>query len=314
MRIFATYLLLLSIFTSCTINSAGQKTEIIYLDKKDTASNKYLIIYPAKLPWRGFMFLIPSFNETAQSVLEQTDIPKNAAAQGILTIIPTFKTGVQSFGIDEETQASFKDILMDVTSRHKLIDLPFFVGGFSIGGSCAVKFAELAIQEKYTYTPKAIFAIDPPLDFERFYNASKRSIRLAKTSSMNEESVYFSERIEKEMKGKPENSLINFYKHSPYSFSDSSQTAIKNLIKTPIRIYSEPDINWWLSQRGSDYSNMNIFDAAAMINELNRLGNTKATLIVTENKGFKKPDNTRHPHSWSIAEPNELINWLLEQR
>jgi hypothetical protein len=50
-----------------------------------------------------------------------------------------------------------------------------------------------------------------------------------------------------------------------------------------------------------------------MINELNRLGNTKATLITTQNKGFRKPDNRRHPHSWSIVDKKELIIWLLNQ-
>lgn len=314
MRTFVKYLLTILFLSSCTTKSTAQKIETVYLDQKDSALNMYVIVYPPKLPWTGFMFLIPSFNETPQSVLTQTDLPKLAAEQGILTIIPTFKTGTQSFGIDSATQASFNEILTHVTSRHKLIDLPFFVGGFSIGGSCAVKFAELAFQQNYKYKPKAVFAIDPPLDFERFYNAAKRNVRLSKTTPPSQEAIYFIDRIEKEMKGTPENSLINFYTISPYSFDDTTQVAIKSLVQTPIRLYSEPDINWWLNQRGNDYSNMNVFDGAAMINELNRLGNTKATLIATENKGFRKPDNRRHPHSWSIAEPKELLKWLLDQR
>ena len=121
------------------------------------------------------------------------------------------------------------------------------------------------------------------------------------------------ERLEKEMNGTPKTSLLNYYKVSPYSFTDTNQTAIKNIINTPLRIYSEPDINWWLKERNSDFSAMNVLDASAMINELNRLGNTKATLITTQNKGFRKPDNRRHPHSWSIVDNNELIIWLLNQ-
>jgi hypothetical protein len=120
-------------------------------------------------------------------------------------------------------------------------------------------------------------------------------------------------RIKNEMHGTPKTALQNFYTHSPYSFSDTSQTAIKNLLKTPIMIISEPDIQWWLKERGYDYYYNNITDHAAMINELQRLGNSKAVLVTTTNKGYRKPNNMRHPHSWSIAEPEQLIKWLQLQ-
>ena len=306
--------LFLAILAFLILNqSFGQKTEKIYLDKSDNNSNCYLAIYPEKLPWKGYLFLIPSFGEMPEGVLMQTDLPKLAAEQGILTIIPTFKTGVKSFGIDSLSQQSFKEILEDVIRKNKLSGLKFYVGGFSIGGSCAVKFAELAIRENFKFKPDAVFVIDPPLDFERFYNSNKRTVRLSVNSQPSQEAIYMIERIEKEMKGTPESTIQNYYKYSPYSFSDTKQTAIKYLINTPIRFYTEPDINWWLKERGGDYSGMNALDGSCMINELNRLGNSKAYFIATKNKGYRKPDNRRHPHSWSIVDNTELINWLLAQ-
>jgi hypothetical protein len=77
-------------------------------------------------------------------------------------------------------------------------------------------------------------------------------------------------------------------------------------------LYTEPDVQWWLDD-GTDYSGMNAFDFAAMTNELMRLGNKKVTLITTVNKGYRKPNNTRHPHSWSIAEYKNLIDWMIMQ-
>jgi len=50
-----------------------------------------------------------------------------------------------------------------------------------------------------------------------------------------------------------------------------------------------------------------------MINELQRLGNKKAVLVTTTNQGFRKPNNVRHPNSWSIASPEQIINWLQSQ-
>lgn len=281
----------------------------IYLDNSDSTKNCYTIIYPPKLPWTGYILLVPGFGETAERVLQQTDLPKKLALNGILTVIPTFQDGVLSFGVDSLTQHSFANILKDVTSKHKLIDQKFYVGGYSIGGSCTLKYAENSIVK-----PVAIFAIDPPLDFERMYNSAQRDIRLSKGSEPNEENLYIVERLKKEIGGSPDKYLSEYHKFSPYSFSDTTQFAIKKLAKIPIRIYTEPDISWWMKERRADFTSMNSTECSAFINEINRLGNNNAVLITTMNKGFRRPDNIKHPHSWSIVNNDELIKWLNKQQ
>jgi hypothetical protein len=307
------YLIILT-FSLFVIHCNGQnisnpKIEKVFLDKIDTTKNCYTIIYPLEQSWAGYLILVPGFGETAENVLLQTDLPIRLAQSGILTIIPTFQDGVLSFGVDSLSQQTFDRILIDVTSKHKLTDLKFYVGGFSIGGSCAIKYAE-----RSTIKPIAVFAIDPPLDFERFYNSAKRDIRLSKENKASQENIYMINRLEMITGGNPITNLSDYYKLSPYSFSDNNQTAIKSLINIPLRIYTEPDINWWLKERGGDLTGMNATECSAMINELNRLGNQKAELIITQNKGYRKPNNRRHPHSWSIVDTEELIKWLLEQK
>lgn len=307
-------LLLILTFSLFAISCWAQKVsnlkiEKVFLDNTEKTKNCYTIIYPPKLTWKGYIFLIPGFGETAENVLQQTDLPNKLALNGILTIIPTFQDGILSFGVDRLSQESFERILKDVTSKHKLIDHKFYVGGFSIGGSCAIKFAENALIK-----PTAVFAIDPPLDFERFYNSAKRDVRLSKNREVNPENIYMIDRLEKETGGNPSTHLAEYYQLSPYSFSDSTQTAMKKLLNTSLRIYSEPDINWWLKERGADLTNMNATESSAMINELNKLGNQNAQLVITYNKGHRKPDNRKHPHSWSIADNDELIKWLVKQK
>ncbi len=303
--------LTLSLFAiSCNAQKATKLSiKKVFLDEIDTTKNCYTIIYPPKLPWAGFIFLIPGFSETAERVLQQTDLPQKLALNGILTIIPTFQEGVLSFGVDSLSQQSFERILKEVTAKHKLIDQRFYVGGYSIGGSCTIKYAENA-----TIKPVAIFAIDPPLDFERIYNSAKREVRLSKENEANPENIYIIDRLKKEIGGSPTTNLSDYYKFSPYSFTDTTQSAIKKLTKIPLRIYTEPDINWWIKERRADLTSMNATECSALINELNRLGNNHATLITTQNKGFRKPDNSRHPHSWSIVNNGELIKWLLKQK
>lgn len=307
-------IVLLLAFLISTV-SFSQKIDTVYLDKKDSAKNMYVAVVAQNGQINSFMFLLDGFgNYSPQSILIETDLPKYAAQQNILTIMPILKTGPLYFGSDTASQQSLKELIELVAAKYKLQGKDFYIGGFSIGGTCVVKYAELAVQNNYPIKPKAVFAVDPPLDWQRFYNAAKRVVRLSNPSQVNQEVTYMIDRIKKEMDGTPETALKNFYNNSPYSYSDTTQRAIKSLIRTPIMIISEPDIQWWLTQRGYDYSYVNITDQAAMINELQRLGNNEAILVTTTNKGYRKPQNSRHPHSWSIADPEQTIKWLQSQK
>lgn len=290
-------------------NTYGQRLEKVFLEKHDTTRNCYTLIYPAARPWKGYLILMPGFGETSSNVLQQTSLPLEAARSGLLTIIPTLQQGPLSFGVDSVSQQALRSIVSDVASKHELRNLRCYVGGFSIGGSTAIKFAELAMRK-----PAAVFAIDPPLDFERFYDSAQRDIRLAAGGQASAENVYMVDRIKQEVGGTPQTARQQYYRFSPYSFADTSQAAIKSLLHVPLRLYSEPDIQWWLSQRRADFTSMNVTMCSAMINELNRLGNSQATLIITQDKGYRKPTNQRHPHAWSIADSGELVEWLLQQR
>ena len=289
----------------------NQKIDKVYLNNSDGSNNLYLAISPPDSTYRGYMFLIPSFYESPEHVLEQTDLPIVAAEQGILTIIPTFQTGLASFGIDSLTQHSFKEILEDVHQRFDLKNLSFYLGGFSIGGSCAVKFAEDAVRDNYKYRPEAIFVVDPPLDFIRFYNSMNRILRIAPNSKLQQEAQYMVKRVEKELNGTPITNRQNYINQSPYCFTDTNQRAIKHLIDIPIRYYTEPELLWKMEYfGGADYSDINGLDGSCMINELMLLGNKNAELILTKDKGYRRPNHRKQPHSWSIIDDEELIQWL----
>jgi hypothetical protein len=303
---------LILILFAATI-SYGQRMETVYLNAKDSTINMFVAVFPEKEPVNSFMVLLGGFGNSPKNVLIQTDIPKYASENGILTIIPVLKTGSTYFGSDLASQESLKEIIEFVANKYQLQGKDFFIGGFSIGGTCVVKYAELSVQNNYPIKPKAVFAIASPLDWERYYNAAKRVVRLSNPDKVNQEVFYMIDRIEKEMKGTPKTALENFYVNSPYSFSDTTQKAIKYLIETPIMLISEPDIQWWLKERGYDNSYNNVTDHTAMINELQRLGNNNAVLVTTTDKGYRKPENTRHPHAWSIADPEQVVKWLQSQ-
>jgi hypothetical protein len=275
----------------------------------------YLAVVPEGRPVRGSLFLLDGFGVTSpRDMMSETQLPVVAARQGILVVIPILSTGSLYFGSDRTSQESLKSMIEVVSGKYHLQGKDLYLGGFSIGGTCVVKYAELAVKDNYRIKPTAVFAVDPPLDWARFYNAARRVVRLSEPGKVNGEVTYMIDRIEKEMRGTPQTAIDNFYDGSPYSYSDTTQRAVKTLINTPLMLISEPDIQWWMSQRGYDYSYINIQDQAAMINELHRLGNAKAILVTTAGKGYREPGHTRHPHSWSIADPDEVVKWLLSQR
>jgi len=295
-------------------NCRAQKTETVFLDPNDSAANLYIVVHPPTQPYKGYLVLLPGMFQKPATVLQETELPKHAARQGLLTIIPTLKNGISSFGVDSFSQASLLEILDTVKRRYNLAGKRFFLGGFSIGGSSALKYAALAVEQSRGALPDAVFAIDAPLDFERMFNTMQRELSFPNVAAdMQEESRYMMARFEKIFGGSPVEALTRYQQLSPYSYSDTSRKAVKLLAGIPIRLYTEPDIHWSLDQ-GIDLYGMNAFDFVALANDLRRLGSNKLQLILTTNKGYRKLGNVRHPHSWSIAEPQGLVRWLLSQK
>jgi hypothetical protein len=205
-------------------------------------------------------------------------------------------------------------IMNYVTKAIKEYSLPkenIFFAGMSLAGTRALKFAKYLLSTEFTVEikPKAIAICDSPLDFVRFWKEEIEARDLNFQSSAANEGAWVSGYLEKNLGGTPLNSLENYIDYSPYCYISDNRGLIvfKDI---PIRAYSEPDVKWWMKTRRKDYYEMNVIDLAAFINELNKLGNNKAELILTKDKGYL-PDGTRHPHSWSIVDNKELVNWFL---
>jgi hypothetical protein len=48
-----------------------------------------------------------------------------------------------------------------------------------------------------------------------------------------------------------------------------------------------------------------------VINALRLMGNKNAKLVLTNNKGYRLLTGRKNPHSWSIADAEETVNWLI---
>lgn len=291
-------LLTLTMLAACSKNTTSITT--VHLDERDSAASCYAAIIPADRQVDSYLILIPGFGESADDVLAATELPVKAAEAGIAVFIPTLQDGVESYSFSAESQACLNKIVSDIRSRFDLANKPYFTGGFSMGGVAAVRFAELQSSD----LPRAVFAIDSPLDYERFRYATERDVNVYRKGLADGDSIYV-QLLE---------DITPLVADSPYLLSDTTHAAIQPLKDTPIRYYIEPATQWWLDNRHTDVLGLNILDGTAFINDLRLLGNDKAELIVTSGKGYRNGGRTYHPHSWTIVDVADLIAWLQSHR
>jgi hypothetical protein len=304
------FLLLINLLL--TIGAFAQKTTITFRNPKDSTINYYMTVMPADPP-KGLLVLLPGFGGLPEDEYAETDIPKEAARQGVLTVIATLQQGFQSFYIDDTSQQTLSDIIREVQTKHKLAGKKLYVGGFSLGGSGAVRYAELAAVSTDLPPPAAIFAVDPPLDFVRLYDSMQKVKRQSKAKVAVNEANFFTERMRQEFGGEPTTHLKEYVARSPYCHSDTNRRNATLLKNMPIRLISEPDIDWQMTERNRDLYDMNTLDCVALITYLRSVGNANAVYVQTSGKGYRKQQKVRNPHSWSIADPKATVAWLLRQ-
>ena len=291
--------------SSCGLSPGPVARKIVPMEDSEAC---YTAILPEG-PLEGYLILLPGFGESEEDVLSETELPFTLAKKGIAVFIPTLQDGPETYGFTPESQRTLALIKEDILARYKLRGMPFFVGGFSMGGSAAVRFAECSSDK-----PHGLFIIDSPLDMERFYYSLRRDVDVYRKGLEEGDSTYLVllHDITDIMGGSPEECRNNYYEISPYSIGDTSMRAIRPLVDIPIRVYIEPAEGWWLDNRSTDVLGLNIQDATAFVNDLRLLGAKDVEFIPTSGRGRRRRTGTYHPHSWSIVDAEGLVEWMKE--
>lgn len=224
-----------------TLHLFAQQTDIIYSNPKDTNTNYYIAYKPSITP-TGLLLLLTSFGETPQNAAKETTIQTVAAKNGLVTVFASLQYGTQTFFIDSLSQLHLDELIPTLQKKYNLANKPFYLGGFSLGGSGVIKYAERAYDAKTLIKPKAIFAIDAPIDFEKMYYSLEYASKHSTVNIAKMEADYFIKRLQYEFQSTPYIDKTPFHIISPYSFSDTNQTNIQALKDCPILLISEPDI------------------------------------------------------------------------
>jgi len=291
-------------------NYAGAEDQLFY----------YLLL--PKGSSKGVLILFPSTGESAENVISCNRVLMQQAYDHQITTVVVSVNFNKTLDRDTSALEFFDLVFKDLVSKHKLSKDKFILSGLSLGGMNALQYTEMSRNPKYdTYIkPLAVVGIDPPVDMADLYYGAERAIvkyekegdRLSESKKLAlKESYFLVDEFKKQYGGSPEEFPEKYVEGSMFSRSREDGGNARFLVDVPVRLYCDPDIVWQLKNKGRDYYDLNAANLSAMTKYLMEKGNQGVEFIPAIGKGFRV-DGTRHPHSWSIAEPADLIRWILK--
>lgn len=279
----------------------------LYINDGDSDSLFYYQLIPEQKP-QACIIIIPASGEKVESVIPQLKIPQAAAKKGIMTLVPSINWGT----VDRLSEAAFLDTL--ITNCMKEYDIPadkFVLGGLSNGGVIALRYAQLAAMDSSNtlIQPAAIFGVDPPLDLARLYNYCERELERGISEVGIAEARWIKNYYGTNFGGSPAEAPQTYQYFSIYSYGADKGANAELLLETPLRFYTDLDLDYLLNKRHRDLYDWNGSDIVAMVNELKMQGHPNVEVKISMGKGLR-PNGEQHPHSWSIIDNDDLMNWL----
>jgi pimeloyl-ACP methyl ester carboxylesterase len=294
--------LLLSFFTA----DGQQQVQSIIVDGKDSISGYYLTIPPESGDIRGVVVLLPGFGQRAESVLPETKLHTTARDNGLLTII--WAAGPKLYA-DQPVQAKLTAVLEHVVNRYKVDREDFILGGYSAGGAIALRYTELCRQfpEKFPIQPKAVFMVDSPIDIFVTWDMLDDARKYRYSEIAAAEGDWATTVIRNDY-GVPGENVATYAAINAFNMNKAYGENEQYLKDVAVRAYHDVDIAWRLVNRNQTVHNSNYEVTSELINRLLLLGNKKAEFMQSFRTGYRS-NGQRHPHSWSIVDEKEWMQW-----
>lgn len=300
------------LFLNSTLLKKLKKEIIATVDSQriyDGDNNKQSVYYNALIPEtkiNGVIVLLPGTWETTEHLLSSMKaFIELAYSKNYAVLVPSIN---QHLTLTPAILTIMNTMFRHAITTYNLPKDKFVLGGWSMGGIFSMRYAEYAQEDasKTVVIPKAIFNCDGPCDLASVYQNFKR--KLNKNPGQNEPQYGIKE-LETYCGGSPNQVPDQYRLYSPYVVAGDEGGNAKFLLQTPIRIYGDVDPIWWMQNRHVDMYDMNAINQTAMIQWLLDHGHKQAEFINAYQKGIRLEGN-RHPHSWSIVEPNDCMQWI----
>ncbi|MBK7433580.1 MAG: hypothetical protein IPI66_06555 [Chitinophagaceae bacterium] len=299
------------IILSCMAVSVvyAQKAELVYRSKTDSSQNYYKILLPEGVS-KGLLVILGGFCTTPEEVMLETKLPLVASKAGYTVLMPYLINDCDSIDTKNIHHAELAKLILEVMNKYPVPENKFILGGQSLGGHRALYYAEQAFKanKDQMIRPNGVFGVDPPLNMKRLWYSFARGVKANFSEVSVGEGTEMMRRFRIMYGGSPEQKPKKYEEASSF-FPDAADGGNARYLKNiPVRLYCDPDINWIIENRRGSYETMNATDLSGCISQLKLLGNRQAEFVNCLGKGFK-PDGSRHPHYFSMLDPEEFVSW-----
>lgn len=299
--LFFPILLLLS---SCFSEPSKENKEVHSV--KQVSTDSYELSIPAKQ--EALLILFPCFPCDAANTKAEFLIDEIALKNNVAVLYMNFNLHLW---LSENEKIDLERILISAIEQNNINNNNTFIGGFSGGGNVSLLLSNYLKSKESTIQPKGVFIVDSPIDLLGLYENAQKNIEKNFSEVAVQEANWIVELFDTEL-GIGDSSLSHYENKSPYISKSHTLKNVSHLKDVKIRLYSEPDTLWWKTNRLAEYEDMNAYYIEQLAIELGELyGKKHINYIKTENKGYRK-NGERHPHSWSIVDPEDLIEWILK--
>jgi pimeloyl-ACP methyl ester carboxylesterase len=288
--------------------SISQTIKTIVLDENDTYSGHYLVAEPEhKDSISAVLVLLAGFGQIPENTPPETKLHQVAGRKNILTI---FYAAGNKLYADSITQLKLTRVINDVLTRYQVKNDIFVLGGYSAGGMIALRYVELCNEfpEKFPIQPRGVFTVDSPIDIFTIYEQLEETVKNNFSELAVEEAVRAIAHIKNDY-GIPYEHVSTYAKLTAFSMNKNYSQNETHLKNTPVRTYHDVDIAWRIKNRNQTVHLSNYEVTAELINRLVLMGNNKAEFMQSFQTGYRS-NGQRHPHSWSIVDEVEFIQWM----
>lgn len=307
------------VFLECIINFSvlfqikGQERITTYRNEVDSSFNSYVLVKPVGEKIKGLIVRdyskLPDFSKKSRYQWMNYALEENMAV--LFTVTSNY---FPELCYDDNPSVILDSILNEVLSNYPIPKNNVFVGGISASGTRALQFVKFCQQgkSKFGITPAGAFICDSPLDFERFYYSAEEILIRNHPNGMNEEARWMIESFPLKLGGTPSEVREKYLRASVFSYRELDGGSAQYYSNTPIIMFHEPDMDWWLNERNAVYTDINSFDIIGFERAIKNLGNNDVTVVSTTGKGFDSKGE-RNCHSWTIVDERLLIDWIIER-
>lgn len=284
------------------------RTQLYRLNKSTSELAFYWLPARSSAP-RGVLLLLPGFGGKAQHVFQETALGQEASQAGLVTVVPTLNNRLY---LDSAGTHFLDEVLRHVAQQYPTVGRNLFLGGFSAGGHVALTYAETLVRDssRLPLRVQAVFSVDSPVDLAAFWQGGQRHSTQQCHPLLVQEGRATVATLTQAFGGSPEQQPAVYRQYSAFSSRDPTGGNLALLKATPVRVYCEPDLAFWRQQYCPTWQleDLNAAMLQQLIACLRRQGNSQADYIETTGRGRlgKRP----FPHSWSIVDAPDCIQWL----